>query len=183
MTQHAKGKITIVGEVYAHEGSEFIYIGMNDVCTSCPVCKVCHNLVIGRKYKVTATRDPVHECMVHEGSARTVEVVPALIPAHILLPSNVLSARNTSFVYYPPCSERRCEYIFQCHAPGLVKGQRYIIREFETKEMDVCDGSPSVNTEALSSCNIISCPIGEPRTRVLLELLPSELPRFVSKQE
>ncbi|MDR2855753.1 MAG: UPF0179 family protein [Methanomicrobiales archaeon] len=186
--QHAKGKITIVGEVYAHEGSEFIYIGMSEVCTPCPVCKVCHNLVSGRRYKVISVRDPVHECSVHEGKARTVEVVPALIPARILLPSNASSARNTSFVYYPPCNER-CEYVFQCHAPGLVKGQRYIIREIETEEMqlcqsgDVCDGDTSANTQRLSSLHTVPCPVGESRTLVLLELLPDELPRFVSKQE
>ena len=187
-SQQAKGKITIVGEAYAHEGSEFIYIGMNEICTSCPVCKVCHNLVLGRRYKVTAVRDPVHECGVHEGNARTVEVVPALIPARIALSSNVSPSRNTSFVYNPPCNER-CEYVFQCHAPGLVKGQRYIIREIETEEMqpypsgDVCDGDPCADTPGLFSLNIVSCPIGEARSLVLLELLPDELPRFVPKQK
>ena len=185
--EHAKGKITIVGGVYAREGSEFIYIGMSEACTSCPVCKVCHNLVLGRRYKVIAVRDPVHECSVHEGNARTVEVVPALIPARIALSSNDSSARNTSFVYYPPCNEQ-CEYVFQCHAPGLVKGQRYIIREIETEEMvyqkeDVCDGDTCAETQKLSSTNTVPCPIGGSRTLVLLELIPDELPRFIPKQE
>ena len=189
--EQVKGKITIVGEAYAHEDSEFIYIGMSEVCTSCSVCKVCHNLVIGRRYKVISVRDPVHVCNVHEGNARTVEVVPAFIPARIVLPSNISSARNTSFVYNPPCTEQ-CDYEFQCHAPGLVKGQRYIIRAIGEEEMQ--EVQPRHNKEAYDNLdhanrmmsvaqNVISCPVGEPRTLVLLELLPDELPRFVPKQE
>ena len=189
--EQTKGKIAIVGEVYAQEGSEFIYIGMSEACRSCAVCKVCHNLVVGRRYKVISVRDPVHVCSVHKGNARTVEVVPALIPARIVLPSNLSSSRNTSFVYNPPCNEQ-CDYEFQCHAPGLVKGQRYIIREIGKEEVQGChfdshgeahDSDDTTATPRSFSPNTVPCPVGDSRTFVLLELLPDELPRFVPKQE
>ena len=170
--QNGKGKITVIGQEYGHIGCEFVYVGINEACTSCGIYKVCHNLVLGRRYKVISTRDLVHECAVHEGKAQTVEVVPALIPARIVLPQNITSARNTSFVYQPPCN-KRCEYFFECHAPGLLKGQRYIIREIGIQGESTDDGKEET----------VPCPIGEPRTLVILELLPDELPRFVPRHE
>jgi len=175
--QSENGKITVVGKAYAHEGCEFVYAGMNEACASCTLCKVCHNLVLGRRYKVISTRALIHECDVHEGNVQTVEVVPALISARIVLPQNITSARNTSFVYQPPCNER-CEYFFECHAPGLLKGQRYIIREIGY----VAQGEHSADGKE-EATDTVPCPIGDSRTLVLLELLPDELPRFVSKQE
>jgi uncharacterized protein (UPF0179 family) len=176
--QSEKGKITVVGKAYAHEGCEFVYVGVNEACTSCAIYKVCHNLVLGRRYKVISTRDLMHECDVHEGNAQTVEVAPALISTRTVLPHNITSARNTSFVYQPPCNER-CEYFFECHAPGLLKGQRYIIREigYVAQEERANEEKEETVTDT------ITCPIGETRALVLLELLPDELPRFVSKQE
>jgi uncharacterized protein (UPF0179 family) len=176
--QSEKGKITVVGKAYAHEGYEFVYVGVNEACTPCAIYKVCHNLVLGRRYKVISTRDLIHECDVHEGNAQTVEVVPALLAARIVLHQNITSARNTSFVHQPPCNER-CEYFFECHAPGLLKGQRYIIREIRHKAR----GEQTNDEKEESVTDTIICPIGEPRTLVLLELLPDELPRFGSKQE
>lgn len=161
-----KGKITIVGQVYAHKGSEFVYTGIAEACKTCSVNKVCHNLVPGRRYQVSSVRDTVHACLVHEGNAQAVEVVPAMIQSFIVLSSNISSVCNTSFIYHPPCNER-CEYAFWCHAPGLVKGQRYIIRE----------AGILVNGIGAE----IMCPIGKPRTSVILELLPDELPRFGGK--
>jgi uncharacterized protein (UPF0179 family) len=160
-----KGKITIVGQAYAHKGSEFVYTGIAEACKACSVNKVCHNLVPGRRYQVISVRDPVHACFVHEGGAQTVEVVPAMIRSFIVL-SDISSVCNTSFIYNPPCNER-CEYAFFCFSPGLIKGQRYIIRE----------AGFLVNGIGKE----IRCPIGKSRTSVLLELLPDELPRFGGK--
>ena len=176
--QNEKGKITVVGIAYAHEGCEFVYVGVDEACTSCAIYKVCHNLVLGRRYKVISTRDLIHDCDVHEGNAQTVEVIPALISARIILPQNITSVRNTSFVYQPPCNER-CEYFFECHAPGLVKGQRYIIRDIGY----VAQGEQINDEKGDTATDTVICPIGERRTLVLLELIPDELPRFVPKQE
>jgi len=66
--------VTLVGEKLAKIGNEFEYIGPNNECRNCKLKTVCFNLRMGRKYKITNVRNKKHNCNVHEGAARVVEV-------------------------------------------------------------------------------------------------------------
>ena len=66
--------ITLVGVTQARIGNRFYFIGPLTECKECRLRGVCFNLEPGSMYEVVALRDAVHECPVHEGSVRAVEV-------------------------------------------------------------------------------------------------------------
>ncbi|PJB22268.1 MAG: hypothetical protein CO114_00925, partial [Euryarchaeota archaeon CG_4_9_14_3_um_filter_38_12] len=66
--------VTLVGEKIAKKDNEFIYIGSLPECRGCKLKTVCFNLDEGRRYKITNIRDIHHDCKIHEGGVRIVEV-------------------------------------------------------------------------------------------------------------
>jgi len=66
--------ITLIGETQARIGNRFYFMGPLTECKECRLRGVCFNLEPGSLYEVTALRDTIHECPVHEGSVRVVEV-------------------------------------------------------------------------------------------------------------
>lgn len=80
------GKISMVGTFLAKEGQIFTYLGEAEECSGCKLNKICQDLVMGRRYKVTAVREKVHECPIHEGGKVTVVEVEE-VPLEVSIPS------------------------------------------------------------------------------------------------
>ena len=120
--------VTIVGSVFAHEGAEFVYVGKSAECESCKVAKVCHNAKLkeGKRYKVVAVRRTKHECAVHEGGAKAVEVVETIITA--VIPTSQ-ATRRTRITYTPVCDDMFCKGYAFCHPDGLTEKSRYVVLE------------------------------------------------------
>jgi len=120
--------VTIVGSVFAHEGAEFVYAGKSAACESCKVAKVCHNAKLkeGKRYKVVAVRKTKHECAVHEGGAKAVEVVETIITA--VIPTSQ-ATRRTRITYTPVCDDVFCKGYAFCHPDGLTEKSRYVVLE------------------------------------------------------
>jgi uncharacterized protein (UPF0179 family) len=77
-------KVTLVGERLAEVGEEFVYHGESSLCEGCPYREQCLNLVEGRRYRVSATRDSgTLECAVHDTGVTAVEVEPAPVRANV----------------------------------------------------------------------------------------------------
>ncbi|MCL2712481.1 MAG: UPF0179 family protein [Methanomassiliicoccaceae archaeon] len=76
--------ITLIGETQARIGNRFYFVGPLTECRECRLRGVCFNLEPGSLYEVVALRDAVHECPIHEGSVRVVEVERKPIPAAVL---------------------------------------------------------------------------------------------------
>jgi hypothetical protein len=66
--------ITLIGEAQARIGNRFYFMGPLTECRECRLRGVCFNLEPGALYEVIRLRDTTHECPVHEGSVRVVEV-------------------------------------------------------------------------------------------------------------
>jgi len=120
--------VTIVGSVFAHEGAEFVYAGKSAACESCKVAKVCHNAKLkeGKRYKVVAVRKTKHECAVHEGGAKAVEVIETIITA--VVPTSQ-ATRRTRITYTPVCDDVFCKGYAFCHPDGLTEKSRYVVLE------------------------------------------------------
>ncbi|HJJ29495.1 MAG TPA: UPF0179 family protein [Methanocorpusculum sp.] len=120
--------VTIVGSVYAHEGAEFVYAGKAVECESCKVAKVCHNAKLkeGKRYRVVSVRKTKHNCAVHEGGAKAVEVSETIITA--VIPTSQ-ATRRTRITYTPVCSDVYCKGYAFCHPDGLADKGRYVVLE------------------------------------------------------
>ena len=66
--------VTLVGLKQAKKDMVFVFKGPLLECRECKYKQVCFNLEEGKRYKVTALRDATHECGIHEGGVRAVEV-------------------------------------------------------------------------------------------------------------
>src|SRR5665648_1194397 len=76
--------ITLIGTKLAKVGSEFVYKGPADDCDPCRIKNVCLNLRKGAKYRIVNLRPGVvHNCEIHDGGVKTVEVVETPIKANV----------------------------------------------------------------------------------------------------
>lgn len=68
--------ITLVGKNFAKKGRQFIHGGKADPCRGCEYEDVCiGNLEKGRRYRINNIREVAHDCPVHKGGVKVVEVV------------------------------------------------------------------------------------------------------------
>lgn len=96
-------QVTLIGETLAEVGTEFVYGGESAACEGCPYREQCLNLTVGRRYRVTGTRDsgPL-ECAVHAAGVTAVDVEPAPVLANV--------ASNTAYAGSKAKLEGSCPY-------------------------------------------------------------------------
>ena len=69
--------VTLVGEIQAEIGNTLIFRGPLSECRDCKRKTVCFNLEEGTLYEIVSVRDKHHDCDVHEGGVRVVELKKA----------------------------------------------------------------------------------------------------------
>jgi len=111
--------VTLVGEKIAKKDNEFIYIGSLPECRGCKLKTVCFNLDEGRRYKITNIRDIHHDCKIHEGGVRIVEVEKIHIPACIES-KNAVEGETISI--NPDCKNIGCVFYKLCSPVGVEPG-------------------------------------------------------------
>ncbi len=68
---------TLIGKLLAKEGLEFIYYSSDsEECDDCDLKEVCLNLEENWRYRVTRVRNVEHDCSLHEGGVKGVDVEP-----------------------------------------------------------------------------------------------------------
>lgn len=129
--------VTIVGSALANVGAEFVYAGKDTACENCKVVKVCHNAKLkeGRRYKVCEVRKTKHDCAVHEGGAKAVEVSEATVTC--VIPTSQ-ATRRTRITYKPVCDDVFCKGYSFCHPDGMEDGARYIVLEVLGSYTEMC---------------------------------------------
>ncbi|WP_299233448.1 UPF0179 family protein [Natronomonas sp.] len=96
-------KVTLIGETLAEVGTEFVYEGESTACEGCPYREQCLNLSVGRRYRVTGTRESgTLECAVHATGVTAVEVEPAPVAANV--------ASNAAYAGSKAALEGSCPY-------------------------------------------------------------------------
>ena len=130
-------KITLIGSSLAKEGLEFIFEGESQECARCKLKNTCMKLEKGRRYRIVAVRgDTVHECFIHEGGVKAVDVVKAPIKATV---GSRKAVEGSKVVYeIPKCKELDCDLYELCHPRGLRSGDKCTIIEINGSVDDEC---------------------------------------------
>jgi uncharacterized protein (UPF0179 family) len=133
-----EGKIvTLVGATLANVGDEFIFLGASEKCEECRLKKSCTNLEVGRRYRIERVRNEIkHDCYIHEGGVRVVEVIEP--PVKVAIEAK-LALKGAKIVFDSvDCEETDYELFDLCHPLGLKEGDRCTI-------LDVIGDVPSEN--------------------------------------
>lgn len=138
--------VTLVGEKQAKVGYVFIFKGPLLECRDCKYKQVCFNLEEGKRYRVKALRDAMHECRVHEERVRAVEVetVPfeAGVKSRIAVEGSIVPLEDKG------CKNMACTHFRLCHPVGKKAGGKFKILRIR---------------------GTLDCPEGERITQVLLD--------------
>jgi len=121
--------VTVVGEQQSKKGFEFVFQGPLAECRECKVKNVCFHLEQNRWYRVTEVRDVHHECKIHEGGVRVVEVeklpTRAAIPARAAVEGSMLTFEESD------CDRIGCPSYRLCRPAGAAEGMRFRIASVE----------------------------------------------------
>ncbi len=116
--------VTLVGEQLAKKDNSFIYMGSLSECKDCKLKNVCFNLEEGCRYKITNVRDVRHDCKIHEGGVRIVEVEKTPLPAAVEAKKAV---EGETISINPDCKNIGCEFYFLCCPVGIKPGMKFRI--------------------------------------------------------
>lgn len=121
--------VTVVGESQCKKGFEFVFSGPLAECRDCKVKNVCFHLEQNRRYRVTEVRDVHHECKMHEGGVRVVEVeklpTRAALPVRIAVEGSMITFEENA------CDMRSCEHFRLCRPLDAADGMRLRIKAVE----------------------------------------------------
>ena len=121
--------LTIIGENMAKKGLRFIYLGPAPECKDCKVKGICLALDAGRMYEIKKVRDKTHECRIHEGAGKVVEVVK--VPVEAILPSRIAMEGSTIKYSSEECPDLTCPYYEKCHSLALKDGVKYRVSKIK----------------------------------------------------
>lgn len=114
--------ITLIGETEARIGNRFYFIGPQTDCKECRLRSVCFNLEIGRLYEITSLRETHHDCEMHEGGVRVVEVekkpISVCVPHKLAIDGSMITFESAK------CESICCENWFLCHPIGIRNGEK-----------------------------------------------------------
>jgi uncharacterized protein (UPF0179 family) len=119
--------VTVVGEHQCKVGFEFVFGGPLAECRECKVRNVCFHLDPNRRYRVTDVRDVHHECRMHEGGVRVVEV--ERLPTKGALAKNAAVEGATITFEVNGCKSVGCPSYRLCRPHGAAEGMRFRIVE------------------------------------------------------
>lgn len=130
-------KVTLIGTVLAKPDLEFIYEGAQPECEGCKVFKVCNNLTTKKRYRITGVRTgSTHECRLHHGGARVVEVIESPIVALINAERAIV---NSKIQFESSCSNAACKSYDLCNPDGIIEGERYLVGEVLGNAPEGCE--------------------------------------------
>jgi uncharacterized protein (UPF0179 family) len=120
--------VTLVGEQLAKKDNDFIYMGSLSECKDCKLKNVCFNLEEGCRYKITNIRDVRHDCKIHEGGVRIVEVEKTPLPATV---ESKKAIEGETITMGPNCANIGCEFYNLCVPPGVKSGMKLKISKIK----------------------------------------------------
>jgi len=121
--------VTVVGESQCKRGFEFVFGGPLADCRDCKVKNVCFHLEQNRWYRVTEVRDVHHDCKIHEGGVRVVEV--ERLPTRAALPKGYAVEGSMITFEESNCDKLGCPNFKSCRPLGASEGMRFRIASVE----------------------------------------------------
>lgn len=115
--------VTLVGETQAKVGVRFIFRGPISECRDCKRKTVCFNLEEGTLYEIVSVREKHHDCNVHEGGVRVVELKK--VPLETTLDSNYAIEGSTVNIDKEICLNMGCEHRRMCFILGPKSSKKF----------------------------------------------------------
>ena len=123
-------QITLIGKGMAKNGYEFYYLGPAEECAECKYNKVCFNLEVGAKYRVTGIRLQEHEC--HEFDSDSVTAVEVEKIATTATVGKRQAMEGSRITYKgSECKNLSCENYGICHPIGKIQGEKYVVQKVD----------------------------------------------------
>lgn len=123
------GSVTLIGSNLAKEGLKFRFGGCLSRCQNCELKNSCCGLEKNKWYKVVNVREKEHDCNVHQGNVKVVDVEPALIKTTAkeksVIQGSVIKLEDKE------CDHIECKNYRLCHPPGIEFGNKYNVKEVE----------------------------------------------------
>ncbi len=117
--------VTVVGEQQCKKGFEFVFGGPLGECRDCKVKNVCFHLEANKQYRVVDVREVRHECKIHEGGVRVVEVEK--VPTRAALPKRSAVEGATLAFEESKCDFVGCPNFRLCRPWGAIEGLKFRI--------------------------------------------------------
>lgn len=124
-------EVTLIGENIAKEGLEFAFGGCLSRCQSCELKNSCCGLKKNKWYRIIGVRDNLHDCKVHNGKVKVVEVEE--IPLKTTLEGRTSIEGSVVTLDKKDCSNLECEQYALCHPPGIEFGGKYTLEKVGKK--------------------------------------------------
>ncbi len=122
--------VTLVGETQAKVGTTFIFLGPISECRDCKRKTVCFNLEEGTLYEIISVRDKHHECNIHEGGVRVVELKKS--PIETTVDPNYAIEGSMITVEKEECLNIGCEHRRICFALGPKANKKYKVADVKS---------------------------------------------------
>ncbi|MFO7791871.1 MAG: UPF0179 family protein [Candidatus Saliniplasma sp.] len=124
-------EVTLIGEHLAEEGLEFSFGGCLSKCKSCEIKNSCCGLEKDRWYRIVGVRDKKHDCKVHHGDVKVVEVKK--IPVKTAVSGRTVIEGSVVTFEKKDCKEFECENFRLCHPTGIENKQKYDVKGVNKK--------------------------------------------------
>lgn len=121
--------ISLVGETQAKVGNIFIFYGPLAECRDCKRKTVCFNLEEGSLYEIVNLRDKHHDCNVHEGGVRVVELKKA--PVETTIDTKHAIEGSTVNIDREECLNIGCDYYKLCFLLGTKSNRKYKVTKVQ----------------------------------------------------
>ena len=115
--------VSLVGETQAKVGTTFIFRGPLSECRDCKRKTVCFNLEEGTLYEIVSVRDKHHDCNVHEGGVRVVELKKA--PVETTIDTKHAIEGSTVSIDKDVCLNIGCESYRMCFLLGPKNNKKF----------------------------------------------------------
>jgi uncharacterized protein (UPF0179 family) len=115
--------VSLVGETQAKVGTTFIFLGPLSECRDCKRKTVCFNLEEGTLYEIVSVRDKHHDCNVHEGGVRVVELKN--VPIETTIDSKYAIEGSTVSIDKEECLNIGCENYRMCFLLGPKSSKKF----------------------------------------------------------
>jgi uncharacterized protein (UPF0179 family) len=115
--------VSLVGETQAKVGTTFIFHGSLSECRDCKRKTVCFNLEEGTLYEIISVRDKKHDCNVHEGGVRVVELKKA--PIETTLDTKHAIEGSTVKIDKNECLNMGCDSYTMCFLMKPKSNKKY----------------------------------------------------------
>jgi uncharacterized protein (UPF0179 family) len=129
--------VTLVGEIQAKIGNTLIFRGPLSECRDCKRKTVCFNLEEGTLYEIVSVRDKHHDCDVHEGGVRVVELKKAPVETS-LDPKHAIEGSTVS-IEKEVCPNIGCEKYKLCFILGPKSNKRFKVTKVKS-DLDCPEG-------------------------------------------